>query len=902
MTTIYLSSTYEDLIEYRRAVFDALQKSGYEVIAMENYIATDSRPLEECLKDIGKHANIYIGIFAFRYGYIPPQEHVRKCEYTAQHEDWLGLSITELEFRYAKEAGLPCLVFVAKEGIPWTLGHADAYTERHKKHPGVCIDRLRKFLLMEKLTSQFSSPFELANLVQAAVTKHLQTSAEDLAEKVPPVPAITWDLARDGSPYPGLMHFTRRYAPVFFGREAEVRDILDRLNTHKARFILVSGDSGVGKSSVVDAGILPGLEASGLPGSQDCLCVRMLPSHGRHPFDALMRSLHSHAEQAGLDSYAVGEELRDNPADLSARIGEITTKGIGRSSLVLFLDQMEELFTSKALEYADAFLSALYAAAQKKVLWVIATIRSDHLHRCYRHPDLLQVLRGPGHYPVGQVYLTVMVDMIKKPAQCAGLKIADHLVRRIARESGSEPGSQPLLAFVLRRLFDQRDGHELSEQVYDSFGGIDGAVTDHVKNVEDELRKKIGDAVDDLLPKLFRALLVVDPEGLPTRRRALRTGFDEDIRPLVESLNKARLLSTEGEGEDSTVSVAHEKLFEAWPALAHWIAENQDDLRVLRQAEIEAQEWEKHKYDLVYLWHVDRLKRLHEIIRRLDGPAILESVKLFAQPQKALVYLLDTPTLLHQVRLNIGLYLTKLGDPRPGVGLRDDGLPEIAWCEVPKGEITLEEGAGTFTVEPFYISKYPVTWIQYRCFLEAKDGYQNKRWWEGLAKREDEPGDQYRKFDNHPAENVSWYDAVAFCRWITERLGYEIRLPTEVQWQQAATGDDPDNKYPWGGKWDSNRVNTSESGLSRTTTVGLYPKGMSPVRAHDMGGNVFEWCLNEYEKPDRIDVAGDTRRAVRGGSWGYDRFKAHCAYRNYYFPDVRDDNIGFRLLCSSPIL
>ena len=127
MTTIYLSSTYQDLIEYRRAVVDALRKSGYEVIAMEDYVATDKRPLEACLKDIGERADIYIGIFAFRYGYIPPQEHVCKCEYTAQHENWQGLSITELEFHYSEEeAHTPCLTFVVKEGIPWNPEHIDA--------------------------------------------------------------------------------------------------------------------------------------------------------------------------------------------------------------------------------------------------------------------------------------------------------------------------------------------------------------------------------------------------------------------------------------------------------------------------------------------------------------------------------------------------------------------------------------------------------------------------------------------------------------------------------------------------------------------------------------------------------------------------------------------------------
>ena len=91
MTTIYLSSTYEDLKEYRQVVFDALRKSGYQVNAMEDYVATDQRPVDKCLKDVTE-ADIYVGIFAFRYGYVPP----------AEHNNPKGLSITELEFRQAE--------------------------------------------------------------------------------------------------------------------------------------------------------------------------------------------------------------------------------------------------------------------------------------------------------------------------------------------------------------------------------------------------------------------------------------------------------------------------------------------------------------------------------------------------------------------------------------------------------------------------------------------------------------------------------------------------------------------------------------------------------------------------------------------------------------------------------
>jgi formylglycine-generating enzyme required for sulfatase activity len=149
--------------------------------------------------------------------------------------------------------------------------------------------------------------------------------------------------------------------------------------------------------------------------------------------------------------------------------------------------------------------------------------------------------------------------------------------------------------------------------------------------------------------------------------------------------------------------------------------------------------------------------------------------------------------------------------------------------------------------------------------------------------------------------NVSWHDATAFCAWLTARLGYEIRLPTEWEWQQAATGGDPANQYPWGPEWDSDRANTAESGLSSTTAVGIYPHGASPVGALDMSGNVWEWCLNEYVNPRRVDVSGWASRAVRGGSFNYRQDFARSAYRFHFYPDLRYDCMGFRVVCSSPI-
>jgi formylglycine-generating enzyme required for sulfatase activity len=121
------------------------------------------------------------------------------------------------------------------------------------------------------------------------------------------------------------------------------------------------------------------------------------------------------------------------------------------------------------------------------------------------------------------------------------------------------------------------------------------------------------------------------------------------------------------------------------------------------------------------------------------------------------------------------------------------------------------------------------------------------------------------------------------------RLGYKIRLPTEWEWQQAATGGNPSNEFPWGAQWDPNRANTYESGLNCTTAVGMYPNGASPTETLDMSGNVWEWCLNEYEHLKRTDLSGDARRVVRGGAWSEYQVSARAAYRFRARPDGRDN-------------
>jgi formylglycine-generating enzyme required for sulfatase activity len=243
-------------------------------------------------------------------------------------------------------------------------------------------------------------------------------------------------------------------------------------------------------------------------------------------------------------------------------------------------------------------------------------------------------------------------------------------------------------------------------------------------------------------------------------------------------------------------------------------------------------------------------------------------------------------------------------DDRPGVGVRD-GLPDIEWVEVPAGEFIYGEDGEKGPLDAFRIARHPVTHCQFQCFIDD-GGYSDARWWEGLAEHP-QPERSGWSEPNAPREMVSWFEAVAFSRWLTAKLreagtlGSEdvVRLPTEFEWEKAARGSDG-REFPWGDYDMDGRANV-EGHIDRTTPAGLYAEGASPCGAMDMAGNVFEWCLTDYEKPANASEHSDVRRVVRGGSWYGDRRGARCAYRGDSGPGNRSLNLGLRLLCVSPI-
>jgi len=170
-TRIYVSSTFADLKIYREAVYRALRQMQKEVIAMEDYVAQDERPLAVCLADV-ERSDLYVGIFAWRYGFVPDTENPERR------------SITELEYRHAVDKGIPCLIFLLEEGVPWQLEFADSHTK--EGNAGERISALRRELQQDKHTvSFFKNPDHLASLVQSAVSVSLDKVQKARNESAP---------------------------------------------------------------------------------------------------------------------------------------------------------------------------------------------------------------------------------------------------------------------------------------------------------------------------------------------------------------------------------------------------------------------------------------------------------------------------------------------------------------------------------------------------------------------------------------------------------------------------------------------------------------------------------------------------------------------------------------------
>jgi formylglycine-generating enzyme required for sulfatase activity len=280
------------------------------------------------------------------------------------------------------------------------------------------------------------------------------------------------------------------------------------------------------------------------------------------------------------------------------------------------------------------------------------------------------------------------------------------------------------------------------------------------------------------------------------------------------------------------------------------------------------------------------------------------------------------------LRARAGDALARLGDPRfrTDVWFLPDE-PLLGFVEIPAGEFLMgsdkekdhdardtELKQHKLTLPLYYIARYPVTVAQFKSFVD-KSGYKPEH-----------PG-CLNGLSNHPVVNVTWYEALKYCEWLTEQLraweetpeplasllkqqGWGITLPSEAEWEKAARGTDG-RIYPWGNEADANRANYDETGVNATSTVGCFPGGASPYGCEEMSGNVWEWTRSlwgkdsskpEFKYPydsadgrEKLDAPRNVYRVLRGGAFDGSGRLVRCADRRRDDPGSWNWYLGFRL-------
>ncbi|MFM7843091.1 MAG: AAA family ATPase, partial [Planctomycetota bacterium] len=462
----------------------------------------------------------------------------------------------------------------------------------------------------------FDHPTTFSRQLRTHLTTLLESMCGEANQRV------FWDPAQQGPPFRGLEVFEFEHSPIFFGREDEIIAIRSHLKEQASRgcaFLLISGASGSGKSSLARAGVLPDICAHELDKDiRQWRSMAVRPSElGADLLDGLLQKICSDTVLPELRRWSEDiviptdrSDLRDWIARLGLRIKDaLTDDGKEGHRLIILVDQLEELFAQRTAAYdaCPVFFEVLEALARLRVVWVVATVRSDFYQECQAIPALVRMKEGLGHYDLVPPGPDDLLRVISGPATLAGLRFEQHeeqsLADLILREATGQAELLPLIEHLLRDLYDHRSPEGvLTLDRYRAIGGLPGALRKHCETTFYELPRDAQAAFG----RVFSQLVNISGENLDTavRRTIPVTLFaaDKAAAELIEKLVVARLLSTGVDsGGRALVSVSHEAVLRSWPRVADWIAENREQLRVRTRLEQAETRWREQQDDSLLL-------------------------------------------------------------------------------------------------------------------------------------------------------------------------------------------------------------------------------------------------------------------------------------------------------------
>ncbi|CAM3905065.1 AAA family ATPase [Kibdelosporangium persicum] len=403
-------------------------------------------------------------------------------------------------------------------------------------------------------------------------------------------------------PYRGLASFRPEDSGWFFGRGKATAELTARLEqgADTGGIVMVIGASGVGKSSLLQAGLASAA-------ADDWHVTTVVP--GAEPLAELTRRIPElrgvvspEAHEAGLTS-----------AVRAAAVEHVRRAGEGAARVVLIMDQFEEVFTACDDEdEVRTFVQVLHALSESGVVLVVLGVRADFYEHCLDHPELAEALQNRS-MALGPMTVSELRDAITLPARKVGLKMEQGLVDLLLQDLGVSGGRRqatytagalPLLSHALLATWQRRQGGKLTIAGYRATGGIRGAIATTAERAWAELADTERAAARSVLLRLVH----VGSDTNDTRRRATRDELVE-ISPeratrVLEVLTRSRLVTL----DSGSVEITHEALLRAWPRLREWIDQDREGNLVRQRIESDARSWDVQGRDVSSLYRGARLE------------------------------------------------------------------------------------------------------------------------------------------------------------------------------------------------------------------------------------------------------------------------------------------------------
>jgi WD40 repeat protein/energy-coupling factor transporter ATP-binding protein EcfA2 len=435
----------------------------------------------------------------------------------------------------------------------------------------------------------------------------------------------------ENSPYLGLVAFTANDANLFYGRKKVINDLLKELEKENLIFLL--GASGSGKSSLVQAGLIPALSAKYKPNFSN---LSMVPNDD--PFFSFYLQVANFISQSPTDYKQSEAQVALPPQDnITAAVEYLekvitTLKKKPESLWLIFIDQFEEILTQSQDNNGCLFIQSLenlisyLQRTNNSSVKIVLTMRTDFLDQfMHTFPDFVVTIQSDGRKPFS--YITPMADrelklVIKNPAATHGVNVDLNLIEKIIEDFRGESRSLPLLQYTLDLLWQKDDLSDrlLDYDTYKNLGGVGGALQQQAEKIYQHFESQgQGKAVESI----FVQLVTITSDGKRVSKRKNKSGFNDELGKIVDELVKKYRLLVSGR-QEGMVEIAHEALIGSWQRLQDWITKYEKEIILERQLKEAAESWWKDKADekkaISELWTGSKLTQVSNLLKAKSLP------------------------------------------------------------------------------------------------------------------------------------------------------------------------------------------------------------------------------------------------------------------------------------------